>query len=120
MDQIHPVVHKRHNAIVLLRTTALIAILIGIFSVLYPIGRGWQMGGGFQSMRSIFDWPAWFGIGLATFVPGIALVILDRRIARWLIPVPRPICPDCQYDLRTTQGKCPECGFDLVARTDKP
>jgi hypothetical protein len=114
MDHIHPVVLKRHTAIVLLRTVALIAILVGVFSVLYPIGRAWQMGGGMQSIRIIFDWPAWFGVGLATFIPGFCLMVLDRRIARWLVPMPCPICPECGYDLRKQNTRCPECGLDLA------
>lgn len=116
MDQIHPIVRRRNTATIVIRCIALVLILIGAFSVLYSVGRGLQTGGNWRSMRAIYDWPAWLGLALATLVPGIGLVILDRRLARWLVPTPRHACPRCEYDLnRSEASRCPECGYNLAA-----
>lgn len=45
---------------------------------------------------------------------GVVLLVYARRIAIWIVPVPRPRCPGCQYDLKASAAAiCPECGLDL-------
>jgi hypothetical protein len=45
---------------------------------------------------------------------GVWMLVKARRIAIWMVPIPRPRCPGCQYDLSSSNaGACPECGLDL-------
>ncbi len=115
MDQIHPIVQRRNTAVTMIRCVALVLVFFAAFSVLYPVGRALQLGLSWNNIRAIWDWPAWLGLGLATLIPGIALIFLDSRIARWLVPTPRHACPRCEYDLnRSEASRCPECGYNLA------
>lgn len=41
---------------------------------------------------------------------------LSRRIARWVLPLPRSGCPRCGYRLvALIEPRCPECGLALPA-----
>jgi hypothetical protein len=53
-------------------------------------------------------------VGAAT--PGLLLMWHERRITRWLAPMPKPECPECGYFLRADTVRCPECGLSLAAR----
>ncbi|GAB5497364.1 MAG: hypothetical protein Phyf2KO_24440 [Phycisphaerales bacterium] len=45
---------------------------------------------------------------------GVVLLVYARRVAIWVVPVPKPRCPGCQYDLKASAAAiCPECGLDL-------
>lgn len=53
---------------------------------------------------------------LAPAVTGLLIIWLSPRIARWLVPIPRARCPQCDYSLYgVTEMKCPECGLPLEA-----
>jgi len=49
--------------------------------------------------------------GLALIVVGVALALLSRRIAGWVVPVPATGCPRCGYPTPDAEGRCPECGL---------
>lgn len=52
--------------------------------------------------------------GLFFVAAGVVLLVYARRIAILIVPVPRPRCPGCQYDLKASQAAiCSECGLDL-------
>ena len=63
------------------------------------------------------DWPqVWTTVGQSVFyvVAGCLLMLVARKLAIWIVPVPKPLCPGCQYDLSASNPPaCPECGLDL-------
>ncbi|MBX3357904.1 MAG: hypothetical protein KF745_05705 [Phycisphaeraceae bacterium] len=51
--------------------------------------------------------------GAAMLVVGIALALLSRRLAHWVVAMPPNGCPRCGYEgLDGTMNRCPECGLD--------
>ena len=47
-------------------------------------------------------------------LPGALISIFHVKLARWLVPVPKAICPRCSYALRNlAEPRCPECGTKL-------
>ena len=50
-----------------------------------------------------------------TFVaPGAMLLAYQERLVVWIVPLPRPECPHCGYNLKElATSRCPECGCDL-------
>lgn len=53
---------------------------------------------------------------LSPAVTGLLIIWLSPKIARWLVPIPRARCPQCDYSLYgVTEPKCPECGLPLEA-----
>lgn len=52
---------------------------------------------------------------LPHIVTGVALLLAQRRLLNWLMPLPGPACPHCGYDTRgLKQNKCPECGGQIT------
>lgn len=42
------------------------------------------------------------------------LLVIERPLCRWLVPMPKVRCPGCEYTLDgTPPGRCPECGLQL-------
>jgi len=79
--------------------------LLGIFAVIAftPLNWGWVL-------SSLLEEARWLG-------PGIALILLERPLIRWLIPDPPRGCPNCGYSLQGLRSPvCPECGADLGSR----
>ncbi|MFG0305083.1 MAG: hypothetical protein ACF8Q5_02575 [Phycisphaerales bacterium JB040] len=47
----------------------------------------------------------------------LLLALVAPRLARLLLPLPRPGCPFCRYpSLPETGSRCPECGHELPAQ----
>jgi hypothetical protein len=64
------------------------------------------------------DGQSWLARAIALLAPAIALVLFDRKIVRWLAPLPRAECIQCGYTFRgLAVMRCPECGWD--ATTDE-
>jgi len=58
-------------------------------------------------------------------VPGIVMFRLASVLTRWLVPMPRLICPQCSHSLfRLAEPRCPECGCPVpesyVTRGERP
>ena len=52
--------------------------------------------------------------GALYLAAGIWMLVKARRIAAWMVPIPKPSCPGCRYDLISSNARsCPECGLDL-------
>jgi hypothetical protein len=50
---------------------------------------------------------------LPSIALALALLLFNRRLARWVFPMPRPECPECGYALPDGADRCPECGLSL-------
>jgi hypothetical protein len=66
----------------------------------------------------VYDEPVWMITNLIQgslyLFFGIWMLAKARRIAAWMVPVPKPSCPGCRYDLSSSNAQaCPECGLDL-------
>jgi len=107
---------RRHRALVAVRTAALILGILGAIALCYQIGM-------MLAMQDLMGWTvmwgetSWFAWALAFLLPATALYLFDRRIVRWLVPVPRrDQCHECGYSLRglpTAITRCPECGTPI-------
>lgn len=119
---------RRQVALVIVRSVALIMLVYGVVHVLWGIGAGlgmsrFDVARAVESTLSVFwndNWsPFWHGFGVG--VPGFVLMLIDRRIVRWLVPMPLHECPQCAYPLKNLKGpRCPECGTTLAADGAKP
>lgn len=46
---------------------------------------------------------------------GVALLVFERRLVTWLVPLGSPRCPQCDYFLVSlAEPRCPECGLPLT------
>jgi hypothetical protein len=114
------IIRRRHLASIIIRVVALIMIVYAAVNILWGLGTGFGLSGfsvvgAFRHAMTVFWNDMWnpFWFGTATLLPGIALVVAERRLIRWLIPVPRRECPQCGYGLRQlTTRRCPECGYE--------
>jgi hypothetical protein len=106
---------RRHRALARIRAAALVLGVLGIIALCYQLGLMFAM----QDLLGwmvVWDDTSWFAWALALLVPAVFLYLFDRRIARWLIPVPHRECHECGYPLRglrPSATRCPECGTVL-------
>src|SRR5262245_64937859 len=112
----HPADYVRTSRFVLLvvlRGIAFIMLLFGSISLLYVLIGGWP-----HYHDDLGGWALFWIVGIA---PGIVLLVADRRIIRWLVPMPRRECPDCGYDIENLKSdRCPECGCPIAADASQP
>ena len=106
---------KRQVALAIVRSLALLMFVIGSMPLAYHAAywsfRPWT----FVTLNLSEV------LGLATMfiLPGVVLIVSDRRLVRWLITIPRDECPQCGYTLKhLTTARCPECGHAFAAPSD--
>jgi len=56
--------------------------------------------------------PNWWGLSIG-LVLAFGLVYGAKRLSRFLIPMPRPECPECGYAVPDGADRCSECGLNL-------
>lgn len=51
-----------------------------------------------------------------------SLLVIRRWIVPWVLPMPKPACPNCSYTRTADAAACPECGlrFDKPEAANKP
>lgn len=61
----------------------------------------------------LYAGPAWDAMwrGSPWLIGAASLLIVQRPLIRWLVPVPRAGCVNCGYAMSTSQQVCPECGL---------
>src|SRR6476660_6286742 len=91
-----PIEKARQIALIALRSIGLVMALYGSVLLLYHIGLAVVMGR-LDELRTIWGETSWVAWGVAFLLPAAALLVFDRRIVRWLVPVPRSECPQCGY-----------------------
>jgi hypothetical protein len=62
----------------------------------------------------VTNWLFYQGIPWAIMVAfPLMLLFFERRLVRWLVPMPWRGCPACDYDAPRGAQRCPECGCEL-------
>lgn len=105
------VVTARYICRVLLRVLAVVFALIGGW---LSLRTGLELITGFAMLI-----PDSLMLGLfvllgpiLSFAAAAALLFFERPIIRWLLPLPRVVCPECNFRVASlTRGQCPECGL---------
>lgn len=70
-------------------------------------------------MKPRFFELSWFAVPVVMAGSAIVLAGLGQFALRLLVPVPKPNCPGCGYDLSEPSGeRCPECGLPLARRAN--
>ena len=116
---IEVILRRRHLA----RTGVRVVVVLCVVKALWMLSdaltgdvfSGWP-GGGRGVIGPAFE--NWLGIGV-WLVTALALLLLERRLSRWLVPMPTPdhVCHQCGYSLKNLKSPvCPECGVDLSPR----
>lgn len=108
------VIRVRYWMGMVLRAGALLMILWGTLQLL---------GGGARALPDVVHLsPAHIGAvllwPLRWVLVALVLLLLEKRLLKWLFPIPRQACPQCGYPTAgRPMGTCPECGLSMgVAR----
>ncbi|MBY0311488.1 MAG: zinc ribbon domain-containing protein [Phycisphaerales bacterium] len=103
----HPILHRRHLAITLLRAIAVGFTLTGLIVLgrhAVPLT---------ERMIGFYEWQYWAAFVMTSVVfilPAIILAAFSRPLARWIVPAPLSGCPTCGFAIAADQKVCPECG----------
>lgn len=106
------IARKRYRMRKTLRVAVVVLMTTGVAIAAAPL---------IQSVRSIMrgDYIASAITGLVPFMVGAgSLLLADRFLLRWLVPMPTKACPACGYAIGpVTPARCSECGLELGGQT---
>lgn len=115
MHDAPPIAARRHRALMMVRTASLALFVFGGIPLTYNIALA-LVSRDLSYLSAFWGDTNWLSWGIALLAPAITLYVFDRRIVRWLIPVPRRECHECGYPLQGLHAgttRCPECGIPL-------
>lgn len=101
------VANRRHLARIGVRLGALMC-LVRVLVVIEGLIQGYSAFIVAQIAQRILEWS---GVLLLWVLWGLALVVFERPLVRWLVPALPAGCPSCGYAITSANaGTCPECG----------
>ncbi len=108
------IARRRHLMRTVLRGIALLLLVLFLApAVVTGIAIAASFAGVDLIGRAIID-RAIAGVGF--LLVGVGLLIFEKRLVAWLVPMPRSRCPQCEYFLVSlVEPRCPECGLPLTA-----
>ncbi len=110
------IIATRMRVRVVLRVLAMLVLVaaIGLAIARVPEFRYQSWFHAHRSSAPRFLGVDWFMPSIAMMGVAVLLELLSRYGLRFLVPVPKPICPCCGYDLADlASDRCPECGLWL-------
>jgi hypothetical protein len=112
IPSVQTVLRSRYAARVVIRVVAGVGFAYAAWDA-FDFIRGLVQSSG-DPLSILVNWLLWtFAPWLARLAVPLALLLWERRLVRWLIPMPWRGCPVCGYETPTGVGRCPECGLDL-------
>jgi hypothetical protein len=103
------------------RTRYWIRLAWRVMTVLLVLGALWTTRHGIQNLfTSLFEegmsplsYIRYYIVDISPYVLiAAAMLILERFIVRWLVPLSVNGCARCGYPATGRAGACPECGLD--------
>ena len=114
------VLRKRFLFGVIVRFAASVMLVIGSIPVLQALLQAMVLGPIFYITNSGSRWDPFEVLvsilwqGGPFLLVGAFLMMRQRAVSRWLVPLPRPECPRCGYNMaKLREPRCPECGLQL-------
>ena len=116
------VVRRRYAISIILRCCVIVLFLLGSFPLLQMV---------LQFILAVLYNTFWVPTFRATLgnddfllyiipelckyaIPAVLILVFRLRIVRWIVPLPKPECPHCGYNIaKLAEPRCPECGLDL-------
>ena len=116
------VMRRRYAVSVILRCFAIVLFLLGSIPLLQALLQY-----GLIALYDTFWMPTYRGnLGNSDVllyiipelckyaIPAVLILFFRLRIVRWIVPLPKPECPHCGYNIaKLAEPRCPECGLDL-------
>ena len=113
---------KRYLLAIFYRTGVLILVVLGLLPIARMFFEGAVVLPLYYSRVIVIGNPASWTDLLAAYLPtsggylitAMCFAVLQTRLVYWIVPLPRPQCPQCGYDIsKLAEPRCSECGLNL-------